>query len=261
MSATAAVPAGIGWRVRARGLGRGLVELLLPVACVACERLLDAGERGVVCGRCWSRLPTPAHPRCARCDHPTGGRPTCRWCEQLPPYVRAVRSVCWAHAGSGREVVHALKYGGWEAAARGMAERMARAPWPADVVAERAALVPVPLADVRRRARGFNQSELLARALGERQTLPVWADVLERGRETATQTRLTPEQRLSNVSGAFRAVAGDDARLLGAHLVLVDDVVTTSATLNACAAALFAAGARILSYATFGRAPTPADRT
>jgi len=254
-------PAARGWLAQAREAGRGLVDLLLPVACVACERLLDGGERGVVCGRCWARLPTPAWPRCARCDHPTGGRPTCRWCAQLPAYVRAVRSVCWAHAGSGRGVVHALKYGGWEAAAEGMAVRMSRLPWPADVVAERTALVPVPLAAVRRRARGFNQSELLARALGERLALPVWTDVLARGRETATQTRLTPEQRLRNVSGAFRAMAGADARLRGAHLVLVDDVVTTSATLNACAAALFAAGARILSYATFGRAPTPADRT
>jgi len=255
----AAVPDG-GWRARARGLGRGLLELLLPVACVACHRLLDAGEPGIVCGRCWSRLPALPYPRCERCGHPTGGRP-CRWCEQLPPFVRAVRSVCWAHAGTGRDVVHALKYGGWEAAAAGMAERMARLPWPPDVLAERAALVPVPLGAARHRARGYNQSERLARALAARAALPVWDGVLVRGRDTASQTRLTPEQRLSNVSGAFRASAGAERQLRGAHLVLVDDVVTTAATLNACAAALLAAGARIVSYVTFGRAPTPADRT
>jgi len=250
-----------GWPARVRELGRGLLDLLLPVSCVACHRLLDAGEPGLVCGRCWSRLPALPYPRCDRCGHPTGGRPACRWCEQLPPYVRAVRSVCWAHAGAGRDVVHALKYAGWEAAAIGMAERMARLPWPADVIAERAALVPVPLGAARLRARGFNQSERLARALATRLALPVWADVLERGRETASQTRLTPEQRLSNVSGAFRATTGAGARIRGAHVVLVDDVVTTAATLNACAAALFGAGARIVSFATFGRAPTPADRT
>jgi predicted amidophosphoribosyltransferase len=169
--------------------------------------------------------------------------------------------VCWAHAGAGRDVVHALKYRGWERAAAGMAARMARLPWPGDVVAERAALVPVPLGAVRRRARGFNQSERLARALAPHWDVPVWDDVLERGRETSSQTRLTPEQRLSNVSGAFRASPGAGARLAGAHVVLVDDVVTTAATMNACASALFAAGARILSYVTFGRAPTPADRT
>jgi predicted amidophosphoribosyltransferase len=77
---------------------------------------------------------------------------------------------------------------------------------------------------------------------------------------TQTQTRLTPEQRLVNVSGAFRA--RDDARdrLRLAHIVLVDDVVTTAATLNACAAALHAGGARIVSFVTFGRAPATGDR-
>ena len=243
-----------------RALGRGLLDLLLPVVCVSCDRLLDAGEPGVVCGRCWSRLPLLPYPRCERCGHPTGGA-SCRWCPQLPPYVRAARSVCWAHAGVGRDVVHALKYGGWERTAEGMADRMARLPWPADVVAERAAVVPVPLGSVRRRARGFNQSERLASALATRWAVPVWDDALARGRETSSQTRLTPEQRLSNVSGAFRAGPHAGARLAGAHVVLVDDVITTAATMNACAAALFAAGARILSYVTFGRAPTPADRT
>jgi predicted amidophosphoribosyltransferase len=121
--------------------------------------------------------------------------------------------------------------------------------------------VPVPLGAARLRARGYNQSERLARALAPRVALPVWDGVLVRGRDTTSQTRLTPEQRLSNVSGAFRAAAGAGRQLRGTHVVLVDDVVTTAATLNACAAALLAAGARIVSYATFGRAPTPADRT
>lgn len=237
----------------------GLLDLLLPVACVACRRLLDAGEPGVVCGRCWARLQLLPAPHCERCGHPTRGQ-SCRWCEQLPPYVRAVRSVCWAHGGAGRDVVHALKYGGWPRAAEGMAERMARLAWPVDVVAERAALVPVPLGAARRRARGYNQSERLARALAARWLLPVWADLLVRGRETSSQTRLTPDQRRRNVSGAFRVAHDAGGRLDGAHVVLVDDVITTAATLNACAAALFAAGARIVSYVTFGRAPTPADR-
>ena len=244
----------------ARRVRRLALDLLLPTACVACDRVLDTGEDDVVCGRCWSRAGELPYPRCDRCGHPTRGR-ACAWCALLPPFVRAVRSVCWAHDGAGRDIVHALKYGGWERAAEGMAARMARAAWPRDVREERAALVPVPLSAGRRRERGYNQSERLAAALGARLGVAVWDDVVARARDTPSQTRLTPEQRLSNVSGAFRAVAGDDARLSGAHLVLVDDVVTTSATLNACAAALFAAGARILSYATFGRAPTPADRT
>ncbi len=138
---------------------------------------------------------------------------------------------------------------------------MARLSWPADVIAERTALVAIPLARVRERERGFNQSALLATELGKIWRLPVWSTVVERGRATQTQTRLTPTERSSNVAGAFRATEGARATLRGAHIILVDDVITTGSTLNACAETLFAAGARILSYVTFGRAPASGDRT
>jgi ComF family protein len=169
--------------------------------------------------------------------------------------------VCWLPGGTAGPIVHALKYGGWTATAAGMAERMARLDWPGDVVAERRAVVPVPLAGTRQRERGFNQSALLATELAARWHVPVWASVVERARSTQTQTRLTPTERSSNVAGAFRATEGARSLLRGAHVVLVDDVVTTAATLNACADVLFAAGARILSYVTFGRAPASGDRT
>jgi len=164
------------------------------------------------------------------------------------------------HRGTGAEVVHALKYGGWHAIGWAMADRIGRTTWPQDVVEERAALIPVPLSEARLRERGYNQSERIADGLSQRWRVPVWSDVLVRTRATATQTRLTPEERLANVSGAFRVSATTTRALRGAHLVLVDDVVTTAATLNACAAALFAGGARIISYATFGRAPAAGDR-
>jgi ComF family protein len=160
--------------------------------------------------------------------------------------------------GVGGQLVHAFKYDGWHALAGGMGKRMARLPWPSDVIAERTAIIPVPLEARRERDRGFNQSERLARVIGAQLGVKLWHDVLTRASFTSSQTRLTPEERLRNVSGAFR-VTGDPARLRGAHLVLVDDVVTTAATLNACAAALFAGGARIMSYVTFGRARLPGD--
>jgi len=235
------------------------VEFLLPIECAACRQLCDPGERGLICGRCWTRLALLSHPRCARCGHP-GVTDSCSWCGLLPPYVRAVRSVCWTHRGTGSAIVHALKYGGWHAVARPMAERMARASWPDDVRDERAAVIPVPLAETRERERGYNQSERLARTLAERWRIPLWGDVLERARATETQTRLTPAERLANVSGAFRVRCAPLRALRHAHVVLVDDVVTTAATLNACAAALIAGGARIVSYVTFGRAPAAGDR-
>lgn len=141
-----------------------------------------------------------------------------------------------------------------------MAEQMSRIDWPPDVRRERTAIVPVPLAAPRLRERGFNQSELLATAISRLWGIPVWAGVMTRIRHTPSQTRLSPLDRARNVSGAFRASDSSHAILRGAHVVLVDDVVTTTSTLNACAAALYDGGARILSYMTFARAPAAGDR-
>ena len=180
-------------------------------------------------------------------------------CPPFPPWVRAIRSACWVPGGRARDVVHALKYGGWAEVAIGMADRMARLDWPDDVIEERAAVVAVPLASARERARGYNQSALLARRLAERWCLPDWSAVLVRTRATRTQTQLTPEARARNVSGAFHAPPGAERRLRGEHVILVDDVLTTGATVIACAGALRAAGARIVSIVTFGRAPALGD--
>jgi ComF family protein len=168
--------------------------------------------------------------------------------------------VAWAAGDVGLGVVHALKYGGWHRAAIEMAARMARCEWPIDVVEERAAIVPVPLSKKRERERGYNQSACLANALAAAWNVPVWNDVLSRTRHTETQTRLTPRERLRNVTGAFSAPSDARERLRGTHVVIVDDVVTTAATLNSCAAALCAGGARIVSFVTFGRAPALGDR-
>jgi ComF family protein len=254
----AVAAAGQAIAAAARALS-ALADLVLPVACASCGRVVDDGEPGIVCGRCWARLRLLPAPRCDRCGHPTAGR-RCRWCDNLPPYVRSVRSVCWATADSGQRIVHALKYEGWWRVAEGAAARMARLQWPADVIDERAVLVPVPLAASRQRQRGYNQSECLARALAPLWKVPVRVDLLMRSRSTETQTRLTPDERVRNVHGAFAASSVARVVLRGAHVVLVDDVVTTAATLNACAAVLHDAGARIVSYVTFGRAPAMGDR-
>ena len=174
--------------------------------------------------------------------------------------MRCARSVCWATVDTGQRIVHALKYEGWWRVAEGAAARMARLPWPSDVVEERGLVVPVPLAASRQRQRGYNQSECLARALALQWKVPVRVDLLVRSRSTDTQTRLTPDERVRNVHGAFTAAPAAAPALRGAHVVLVDDVVTTAATLNACAAVLHHAGARIISYVTFGRAPAIGDR-
>ena len=241
------------------GTLHGALDLLLPRSCVACECLVPASDNGIVCGLCWSRLPLLPAPQCSRCGHPL--RTTvCQWCTLLPPFVRAVRSVCWMPVEPASAIVHALKYAGWTKVAEGMGERMSRLSWPRDVVEERAALVPIPLSPARIRERGYNQSELLALALSARWRVPVLASAVVRSRVTRSQTELTPEQRVGNVAGSFQLVGRERDTIGGRHLVLVDDVVTTAATLNECASVLYAGGARIISYVTFGRARASGDR-
>lgn len=241
---------------RLRRAGAGLLDFLLPRACLCCDAPLGNADDLLVCRICVGRIRRLPAPRCDRCGHPIV-RHRCGWCELLPPYVRAVRSVCWIPDGVGGDLVHRLKYDGWSRLSVLLAGQMARLPFPRDVVEERSALVPVPLAPGRRRERGYNQSELLADELAVLWGIPRLG-ALERLRTTPSQTRLTPGDRLRNVAGAFGAVLSK-RELAGRHLVLVDDVVTTAATLNACAAALHASGARIVSYVTFGRARAAGD--
>ena len=133
--------------------------------------------------------------------------------------------------------------------------------FPPDVVRERTAIVPLPLAPTRERERGYNQAERLATALATHWQLPVWRDVVIRTRNTQSQVRLTPSERAGNVSQAFAVPDNARERLDGSHVVLVDDVLTTGASLNAAAEALAEGGVRIMSYHTFGRAPDPGDRS
>lgn len=255
----------------------GLRDFLLPAACAVCRGAIMDADSGVICRTCWSRVVPLAPPLCNRCGHPRLSAflpkvrpgnstapielPPCRWCERLPAYVRSVRSWCRMDAGTGAAMVHALKYGGWPVVAPAMAARMARLRFPADVVAERTAVAAVPLSTVRYRERGYNQAGELARALAALWNVPDWTHFLRRTRHTKSQVQLTPSERAHNVSNAFTVVPGTQSELAGAHLVLVDDVITTASTLNAAAAALAEGGVRIISYVSFGRAPDPGART
>jgi ComF family protein len=171
-----------------------------------------------------------------------------------------VRSAVWLEEGAQR-AVHALKYAGLARMADDLALVTAPLRPPTDAAT---ALIPIPLAPQRLRQRGYNQSELLARALARKWRIPVVPDVLIRTRETATQTALTPGTRLANVAGAF-AVMNLDAPLTPGRrpgvssrtYILVDDVFTTGATLAEAARALAQAGATTVHAVTFARAAIP----
>ncbi|MGD8699848.1 MAG: hypothetical protein PVJ43_11185 [Gemmatimonadales bacterium] len=156
--------------------------------------------------------------------------------------------------GTTAGIVHAFKYGGWRELAGEMGTEMATARFDSVVERELSAVVPVPLSLARLRERGFNQAELLARAVAERRGLPMLGEALIRQRHTRRQARLSPRERLANVSGAFRASQDCHGSVEDAHLLLVDDVLTTAATVQDCVRALCVAGARAVSVVTFARA-------
>lgn len=239
---------------------------MLPAECLLCRALLgDRDAAHLVCSVCRQRWRTVRPPWCARCGQPEPHFGPCRLCAEWPTALNAVRSAVWLAAGA-QQAVHALKYGGLPRVADDMAAAMRELRPPTD---GSTALIPIPLARKRLRTRGYNQSDVLARALARQWRIPVVAGLLVRTRETPTQTALTPETRLANVAGAFavtnakREMRTGTARVNFAFhianfaLILVDDVFTTGATLAEAARALQQAGATTIHGVTFARAAIP----
>ncbi len=234
-----------------------LLAVLLAPVCGACRQPLLHPTSGCICQPCWDAIvPTPP-PFCDACGerllkastgHVAARRALCALCLRHDAVVDGARAI-GAHSGALRNIVHALKYDGRRSVAAPLARLMRAAG--ADVLTASAVAVPVPLHPARRRERGFNQAEDLARHVG----LPV-ALALKRIRQTPTQTALPAAERIANVAGAFRATRCTSA-LLGVRVVLVDDVRTTGATLDACARALKEAGVREVFALTAARVETP----
>ena len=243
-----------------RAAAHALERFLIPNACVGCDRVVEPhAPDALLCGVCRSRL-RPLTGGCARCRQPLPPIGPCRFCADWTEIDMAASAV-W-HRPPAREIVHGLKYDGLRPLAAECARAIARTcPRPQARI-----LVPIPLGVRRLRERGYNQAGEIARELSTVWNLPVGERVLQRAKETGTQTALTPEQRLANVQGAFIAESsaspaglGGEAGLIGAEqggaaAILVDDVLTTGATLRAAARALQAAGWPSVGAVTFARA-------
>ena len=226
----------------------GVEQWLLPAACLMCQSPVPPRQGdALVCELCRSRWQPVTRPLCERCGQPAFGDLECRLCAGWPAGLTRVRSAVWLR-GTARHAVHCLKYEGWWRVADAVAETMRSL----EPLTGQVCLIPVPLGAKRLRARGYNQSERIAAALGLKLGRPIRAGLIRRRRETPTQTALTPEGRHANVAGAFEA---EDAA--GLACVLVDDVFTTGATLASAGAALAAAGAARVEAVTFARAEPP----
>ena len=233
-----------------------LFSVLFPDQCRVCDQPLAEFTRVPVCRSCMDGLRPlrAAAGLCHLCGIPRQAMmgELCERCASGEYDFAQARSF-GAYEGVLRKVLHLFKYQGMRLLAAPLAERMARVfnqeRWGQ---AGFHGLVAVPLAPARLRQRGYNQAELLARHLGRRIGLPVLKETCRRVRATAVQTGLTRPQRLENVRGAF-APGPRAALVAGRDLLLVDDVLTTGATLSACARALRQAGARRVSALTVAR--------
>jgi ComF family protein len=231
-----------------------LLVVVFAPACAACAAPLDEPSRGPVCDACWRAILPITPPVCDRCGDPLAAwraislpLARCPRCRRKPRSVDRARAI-GEYEGALRAIVHALKYDGRRSLAAPLAAMMrARA---GDLLGGVDYAVPVPLHPSRRRQRGFNQAADLARHLN----LPICL-ALRRTRATATQTGLPAAQRHKNVRDAF-ALTRRGRRLSGAVVLLVDDVSTTGATLDACARVLKAADVKEVRALTAARVVT-----
>jgi ComF family protein len=238
----------IGW-VRA-GVHR-LLDGALPPRCLACGTIVGSG--GTLCSTCWSDVAFIAAPLCAACGVPLSAVPDgetvlCGSClSKRPPWQRA-RAV-FRYKGVGRDLVLAFKHGDRLDAAPPLARWLARAG--AELLADADVIVPVPLHRRRLFARRYNQSAVLALTLGKITGRAVAVDALARIRPTPTQGGLGRHARADNVRGAI--VARRPSAVKGRRVVVVDDVLTTGATVGVCVNALLRAGAVSVDILTLAR--------
>ena len=238
-----------------------LLDAVLPPLCLGCNEIVDSP--GALCAACWQGFSFIAPPHCARCAAPfvedRGEGTLCGACLARPPRFRRARAALVYDTRS-RRLVLPFKHGDRTDIARACGRWMARAG--AELLAEADLVAPVPLHWRRLLTRRYNQAQLLARivvreaAAGPRTRLA--PDLLRRRRWTGSQSGLRAQERRGNVRQAFDIHPRWAAKLAGKTVLLVDDVLTTGATVEACARILQRGGARHVDVLTLARVVRPA---
>lgn len=220
-----------------------LSDVIMPPVCLACREPLAGHD--ALCPACWSGIDFIRPPLCGRLGLPMpfdagGVMVSAAAVADPPPYGRA-RAVA-AYAGQMRDLVHDLKFNDRHDVRRLFGRWLAEAG--KELVADADVVVPVPLSRWRLLKRKFNQAAILGSEVARLAELPFEPMALCRTRATPSQVGLTRRQRQENVAGAFAVPAREQAKIAGRNIVLVDDVITTGATVGACAKVLKRAGAR-----------------
>jgi ComF family protein len=239
-------------------VARGLFTALFPSDCRLCSIPLTNISRLPVCQSCLLAMVPLAVSTCEICGERLGADysaanqicPACQ--ESRPQFIKA--AAYGAYDGGLRELIHLLKYEQVGPAAGVLGQMLAEAIQKLSPIADSILVIPVPLHRSKRRQRGFNQAELIARAalkIDGLQAAELATDVLERTRPTVSQIGLTRPQRVENIRGAFRI--RHPSRVSGRNVVLVDDVLTTGTTASECARILLKAGAEKVWIATVAR--------
>lgn len=251
----------LDWRVFRRAAGsllRRAGDVLLPPLCLGCRTRVT--EHGRLCGPCFAAIDFITPPMCDRLGIPlpydTGDRQLSAAAMAHPPVYDRARAVA-QYSGVMRDLIHDLKYGDrheglplygcWLAAAG------------SELIGECDLIVPVPLAHMRLWSRRYNQAALLAQAVAEASGKPTDLMTLTRTRATESQVGLSHDQRRRNVAGAFRVPPAAASHVRGNRILLIDDVVTTGATVEASARALRRAGAIRVDVLSLARVVGPID--
>ncbi len=236
-----------------RTIAKQVLDFALPPRCPGCGLIVDQVHS--FCSDCWTGITFLGDGGCVSCGLPLEATDaeTCAVCLAKPPRIQRTRSAV-AYDELSRSVAMRLKYGRKVGLARTMARYMAPLVSPA---APDALFVPVPLHRGRLWQRGFNQSALVARELSRATGLPADARLLRRVKRTPPLKGLSLVQRRRTVAGAFALDASADVK--GRTVILVDDVVTTGSTANACARVLRRAGASRIELVSWARVVRPAQ--
>jgi ComF family protein len=239
-------------------LGTGLLDALLPPHCLTCEASVE--RQGTQCGECFRQLTRLTAPFCAHCGVPflhagqAGPGGLCPSCLARPPAYGTARAALRYDAGAQRLILP-FKHGDRTDLAGPLAEKMAQSG--AALLARCDLIVPVPLHWRRLLARRYNQAALLARRLSALSGKPCIPDRLRRRRPTPPLGDLGAAQRAALLDGAFRLPPAGARRVAGRRVLLVDDVVTSGATAEACARLLLAGGASAVDVLAAARVPDP----